>query len=122
MGRPREAVDWLRQAYAVAGDSAGASGLPAAATNAIAERLLAADARRRIARLDRAARAGERSSATAYAQAFAALGDTSATLRWLDSMRVRRDSYLLTVRVDPTFDFVRQDVRYRAWEARNPPD
>jgi hypothetical protein len=34
-------------------------------------------------------------------------------------MHVRRDSYLLSVRVDPAFDFVRQDPRYRAWEARS---
>ena len=59
MGRPREAVQWVRRAREAAGDSAGAAALPTAATDAIAVRLLAADARRTIARLDSAVRAGD---------------------------------------------------------------
>jgi DNA-binding SARP family transcriptional activator len=118
MNRPREAVDWLRQSLAAEGDSAGAAALPAAETDYVAERLLAADARRTIARLDDATRTGGRAKAAAYAQAYAALRDTTATLRWLDSMRVRRDSYLHLVRVDPAFDFLRGTAEYRTWEAR----
>jgi DNA-binding SARP family transcriptional activator len=118
MNRPREAADWLRQALAAEGDSAGAAALPAAETDHVAERLLAADSRRTIARLDDAARNGGRAKAPAYAQAYAALRDTTATLRWLDSMRVRRDGYLHLVRVDPAFDFLRGRAEYRTWEAR----
>jgi DNA-binding SARP family transcriptional activator len=119
MGRPRDAVEWLRQAYAAEGDSAGAAALSGAATEAEARQLLAADARRTIARLERAALAHQRVKPANMAAAFAALGDTAATLRWLDSMRVRRDSYLLTVPVDPAFDFVRREPEYRTWQLRS---
>jgi tetratricopeptide (TPR) repeat protein len=116
MGRPIEAVDWLRQARAAQGDSAGAAALPAGATNAEAVRLLASDARRTLARLDERVRSGQRVGPLAYARVFAALHDTSATLRWLDSMRVHGDSYLFSVRVDPAFAFVRELPEYGAWE------
>jgi hypothetical protein len=76
------------------------------------------DSRRRIARLDSTARAGERVPTSEYAIAYAELGDTLATLDWLDSMLVRNDSYRHQIRVDPLFDFLRRDPRYRAWEAR----
>lgn len=118
MGRPRDAVEWLRRARLAAGDSAAAAALPPASSDAAAIRLLAADARRTLAALDRATRAGDRVSPSRYAIAHAALGDTLATLQWLDSMVVRRDSYLHHIRVDPLFDFLRSDARYGAWEAR----
>ena len=118
-GRPRDAVDWLRRARIAAGDSAAADALPAAATDAEAWRLLAADARRTIAALDRQAEGGERVPPSRFASAHAALGDTLATLRWLDSIVVHRDSYLHYIRLDPLFDFLRHDPRYRAWEAGN---
>lgn len=117
MGRPRDAVEWFRRARAAEGDSAGAAALASVASDSGALRLLAADERRTIAHLDRSARAGERVPPRAYASAYAALGDTVATLRWLDSMVVRHDSYLHQIRVDPLFDFLRRDPRYRAWEA-----
>jgi hypothetical protein len=119
MGRPRNAVEWYRRARAAAGDSAGAAALPAVSTDTAAVRLLAADARRTIARLDSSARAGERVPPSRFASASAALADTVATLRWLDSMVARRDSYLHQIRVDPLFDFLRRDPRYRAWETRS---
>lgn len=84
------------------------------ATDSAALRLLAADTRRTIARLDQSARAGESVPARIYASAYAALDDTLATLRWLDSMIVRHDSYLHQIRVDPLFDFLRRDPRYPA--------
>ncbi|MGH7627434.1 MAG: BTAD domain-containing putative transcriptional regulator [Gemmatimonadaceae bacterium] len=118
-GRPREAVAWLRRARAAQGDSAGAAALGAAVTDAEAVRLLMADARRSIARLDRAARAGEQAPASGYASAFAVLKDTVATLAWLDSIVVQRDSYLHQVRLDPVFDFVRGKPEYRSWEKRS---
>lgn len=117
MGRPRDAVAWLRRARAAAGDSAGAAALPDASSDSGASRLLAADARRTIARLDRAARNGERTPTYLYAIAYATAGDTAETLAWLDSVITRHDSYLHQVRVDPVFDFVKHLPRYQAWEA-----
>ena len=119
MGRPRDAVNWLRLARLAQGDSAAAAALAPAATDAAAARLLAADTRRTIARLDRAVHDGNAAPASAYASAFAALGDTAATLGWLDSMLIRRDSYLHQVRLDPAFDFLRGEPRYWNWEARS---
>jgi DNA-binding SARP family transcriptional activator len=119
MGRPRDAVTWLRRARAAAGDSAGAATLGDAATDSAATRLLDVDARRTIAMLQRSAREGGRAPAGAFARAYALLGDTLATLRWLDSMSRHRDSYLHQVRLDPRFDFLRADARYRAWEGRS---
>jgi hypothetical protein len=118
MGRPRDAVEWLRRARVAEGDPSGAAAMPLVTTDPEAARVLTADGRRTLARLDSAARAGDRVPPSDYALAHAALGDTVATLRWLDSMMVRRDSYLHQVRLDPVFDFVRRDPRYRAWEAR----
>jgi len=117
MGRPRDAVGWLRRARAASGDSAGATALPDASTDSAADRLLAGDARRTIARLDRSARNGERAPAYLYAIAYATVGDTVTTLAWLDSMVARHDSYLHQVRLDPVFDFVRPLPRYQVWEA-----
>jgi tetratricopeptide (TPR) repeat protein len=120
LGRPREAVKWFRRAREVNRDSAGAALLHAAASDSEALRLIAGDARRTIVQLDAAVRNGRRESTWKYATAFAALGDTLATLRWLDSMLVRHDGFWShQVRLDPLFDFLRRDVRYRAWEARS---
>lgn len=119
MGRPRDAVTWLRRARAAAGDSVSAAALRDAASDSAAIRLLAADTRRTIATLDRLMRNGKRPPAMAYARAYALLADTLATLRWLDSMSRRHDSYLHQVRLDPRFDFLRADARYQRWEARS---
>lgn len=119
MGQPREAVQWLRHAREVERDSVGAAALPAAATDAEATRLLDADARRTLTRLDSSAHAGEQAPASKYAEAFAVLGDTAATLAWLDSMLVRRDSYVHQVRLDPLFDLVRAQPGYRDWLERS---
>jgi DNA-binding SARP family transcriptional activator len=117
-GHPREAVTWLRRVRVLQGDSAGAAALHDAATDMEATRLLKADARRTLERLDGAARAGERTPASHYALAYAALGDTARTLAWLDSILVQRDSYMHQIRVDPALDFVRSKPEYRAWEER----
>jgi DNA-binding SARP family transcriptional activator len=119
MGRPRDAVVWMRRARAAQGDPDGPAAWPAVSTDSAAALLLAADARRMLERLDRAVRDGQPVPPSEYALAYAALGDTLATLRWLDAMLAGRDSYIHQVRVDPIFDFVRADPRYRAWEARS---
>lgn len=66
----------------------------------------------------RDAQTGTRVSSSRYATAYAPLGDTLATLRRLDSVSMRRDSYLHHVRLEPVFDLLRQDPRYQAWEQR----
>ena len=119
MERKRDAVRWLRHARVAQRDSAGAALLADAPTESAAALLLAADARRTIAQLDSGARAGKRVPPIAYAFAFASLRDTVATLRWLDSTAVRRNNDKHLVRVDPAFDFLRADSRYRAWVSRN---
>lgn len=117
MSRPRDAVEWLRRTRVALGDPEGAALLRPAASDSAAARLLAADARRSIARLDRSAQAGDRVPPYLYAMAYATLGDTAATLAWLDTMVARHDTYLHQVRVDPVFDFVRRLPGYQAWEA-----
>jgi tetratricopeptide (TPR) repeat protein len=119
MGQPREAVEWLRRARAAAGDTAGAALLPPPASDDEAWALLAADARRTLADLERGVRAGKPVRASRFAVTHAILRDTSATFRWLDAMTTQRDSYLAQVRVDPVFDFLRTDARYAAWERRS---
>lgn len=119
MGRPRDAVTWLRRSRVATGDSAGAAALGNVPTDSAAIRLLEADARRTIAMLDRSAREGRRTPPSVYARAYALLGDTLATLRWLDTMSLRHDSYLRQIRLDPRFDFLRADARYQQWEARS---
>lgn len=116
-GKPRDAVGWLRKARLAAGDSAGARALGDAATDSAARQLLAADARRTITRLDQAAAAGEAADAASYASAWAIVRDTTATLHWLDQMIETHDAGLNQVRVDPRFDFLRNDPRYAEWEA-----
>ena len=118
-GRPRDAVHWLRLARAAKRDSVGAAALADVATDAAARRLLDDDAHRAIAGLDADARAGRFVSYYTYATTYASLGDTAATLRWLDSMLVHRDSYRHQVRLDPVFDFVRGEAAYGAWESRS---
>ncbi len=64
-------------------------------------------------------RAGARVPASDDASAFAVLRDTTATLAWLGSMLVQRDSYTHQVRLDPVFDFVRGRPGYTEWEERS---
>jgi hypothetical protein len=52
--------------------------------------------------------------------AYADLGDADETLRWLDSMLAYHDLTLISVTVSPALDFLRNDPRYRAWEAKLP--
>jgi serine/threonine-protein kinase len=118
MHEPREAVKWLRQGRLESGDTAGAAALRPVATDAQAKVLLARDLRRRLAQLGRQPSGAEPVPPSRYALAYAMLGDTVATLRWLDSMLVHRDVCEHHIRVDPSFDFIRGTAGYRAWEAR----
>ena len=116
-GHPSDALRWLRQARLARGDTARA-GMLVATSDSAARRLLDADGYHELAGLFQARRAGRRVSATDLAYAFAALGDTTGTLQWLDSMRTQHDAFRLLVRVDPEFDFIRAYPAYLAWERR----
>ena len=118
MDEPREAVDWLRRGRLESGDTAGAAALRPAATDAQARVLLARDFRRRLVQLGRQPSAADPVPPSRYALTYAMLGDTAATLGWLDSMLVHGDVCEHHIRVDPSFDFIRGTAGYRAWEAR----
>lgn len=117
MGQPREAAKWFARVREAEGDSAAAAALSEASSGTDARRRIADDARRTLARLDSLTRAGQRPSPSRYAMAYAMLHDTTRALQWLDSL-VAQHIYVSQVRVDPTFDFLRSDPRYAAWDAR----
>jgi tetratricopeptide (TPR) repeat protein len=119
MGRPRRAVVWSRRAREAEGDTVGAALLHDAASVSEAVKLLRADARRAITLYEAGERTGNLRPPWHYAYAYATLGDTAATLDWLDSMVTRHDTYMLNIRVHPAFDFIRTQPRYRAWEVRS---
>ncbi|HET7470951.1 MAG TPA: BTAD domain-containing putative transcriptional regulator, partial [Gemmatimonadales bacterium] len=120
MGRRRDAIAMWRAADDVSADSTDAARLPVAPSEAVAARWVADQARIRVDTLERKARAGAAVGATALAYAYAAVRDTTATLRWFDSMLVDREPALQAVPLDPDFDFLRDDPRYQAWEAKLP--
>jgi len=65
-------------------------------------------------------RAGEWVPANSFVFAYADLHDTNETLHWLDSMVVEHDPMLWNIPMNPGFDFLRDDPRYREWEAKAP--
>ncbi len=74
----------------------------------------------RVRDLDTRRRAGESIDPDVFAFAYAALQDRDATLHWFDSMLAVRSTRLPAIGVDPLFDFLRDDPRYKAWEAKLP--
>jgi tetratricopeptide (TPR) repeat protein len=118
MDEPREAVDWLRRGRLESGDTAGAAALRPASTDAQARVLLARDFRRRLVQLGHQPSAADPVPPSRYALTYAMLGDTVATLGWLDSMLVHGDVCEHHIRVDPSFDFIRGTAGYHAWEAQ----
>jgi DNA-binding SARP family transcriptional activator/Tfp pilus assembly protein PilF len=119
-GRTREALEILRTSRAPAGDSAAASRIPVATSDTQATRMFADMSRQELRGFVEAARRGEMVTPGDRAHAYAQLRDVDQTLRWIDSMRVGHDPVLLTVPIDPVFDFIRDDPRYGAWEAKLP--
>jgi DNA-binding SARP family transcriptional activator/tetratricopeptide (TPR) repeat protein len=117
-GRMREALEMMR--VELAGDSAAAARIPVATSDTQAGRMLADMSRRRLQGVVDAARRGEPVTASSWAFAYAGVGDADGTIRWIDSMRVGRDPAVHLVPIDPLFDFVRNDPRYLAWEAKLP--
>jgi tetratricopeptide (TPR) repeat protein len=120
MGRMRDAIAMLRALDEVGADSAAAARLPVAPTEAEAARWFADQARGQLDTLRRRARDGEWIGPGAFADAYAELRDTSETLRWFDSMLVHRDPALVAVPLRSDLDFLRDDPRYKAWEAKLP--
>ena len=120
MGRMRDAIAMWRAADSVSGDSSDAAHLPIAPSEAEAGRWFADQARTWLDTVKRDAPAGEWVGPTAFAYAYASLRDTTETLHWFDSMLVHRDPALQAIPLDPEFDFLRDDPRYRAWEAKLP--
>ena len=119
-GRLREALEMMRAGPELAGDSAAAARIPVATSDTQAARMLADMSRLGLQAVVDAARRGEPVSPSSWAFAYAGVGDADGTIRWIDSMRAGRDPALLSVPIDPVFDFVRDDPRYRAWEAKLP--
>ena len=120
MGRMRDAIAMWRAADSVSGDSSDAAHLPIAPSEAEAGRWFADQARTWLDTVKRDAPAGEGVGPSAFAYAYASLRDTTETLHWFDSMLVHRDPAVQAIPLDPEFDFLRDDPRYRAWEAKLP--
>jgi tetratricopeptide (TPR) repeat protein len=118
MGRMRDALAMRRTGLEVAGDSAAAAQIPVATSEAEADRVFADMARNDIRDLERGAGQGEWVSPSSFATAYAELRDTNRTLGWLDSMVVGHDPLLWKILVNPRYDFLRNDPRYQAWEAK----
>jgi hypothetical protein len=108
-----------RASALASGDSAAAT-TPLPASDAEASRQLAARARDDLRRLLDTVSEANLARASLLAHAYAAVGDTAGTMRWLDSMLLWRDPSLVTVPLHPAFDFLRANVRYRKWVSRLP--
>jgi len=119
-GRPRDAMNAIRAGWEATGDSASLAEHAPVTSDSQAARVFSDWARSGLRELEHRARSGEAISASAYANAYAEVHDTTQALRWLDSMVVLHDWQLCCVRVQPQFDFLRTDPRYRAWERRLP--
>jgi DNA-binding SARP family transcriptional activator len=119
-GRTRDALDAMRNARERMGDTAGAARIPVASSDTQAARILADRAREQLRALTAAAARGVEADPSDWASAYARVGDVGRTVAWFDSMQVRHDPLLWSIPIDPTFDFIRSDLRYRAWEAQLP--
>ncbi len=117
-GRLREALAMQRMSHEVDGDSAAAAEIPIVTSEVEAARVFVDMARKHLSDLETGARKGDWVPPAAFAYVYAELRDPDETLRWLDSMQVGRDPSIHNVPVDPRFDFLRDDPRYRAWEAQ----
>ena len=113
---------WLGIAYYLSGDFERASATCARAGEVNGPFCLAmvydklgrrAEAEAMLARLT--ARAGDH-FAEGYADIYAQWGDTARALDWLDAAVRNRDPYLAYTKVNPFFDPLRKEPRYRAIE------
>jgi serine/threonine-protein kinase len=113
-GRYDEAVAALREAIAGAAESAYARGA-LARTLALAGRT--AEARRLLAELESEGRS-RYVSPVAYATAHIALGDNDEAFGWIERAHAERRGWLAYLRVEPIFDPLRDDPRFRDLLAR----
>ena len=120
MGRMQDALQILRTSWEVSGDSAALAEHPRATSDSQSARVFEEWARSDLRDLERRKRAGDVTGPGQFATACAQLRDKDATLRWFDSLLVMRDAGLQAVPLDPVFDFLRDDPRYKAWEAKLP--
>ena len=118
--RPRDALEMERKAAEVGGDSVALSLLPPATSDSEATRYFAERSRRTLLHLETTARAGDWVSPGDFVGAYAALRDTTQTLRWLDSAVAGHDPLLWGAVLGPGFEWMRDDPRYREWEAKLP--
>jgi DNA-binding SARP family transcriptional activator len=120
MGRTRDALELFRTAAYAAGDSAAAAEVPRTSSDAEASRIFTEWARSELRDVVRRRRIGEPYSPGSFVEAYAQLQDKDETLRWLDSMLATRAPGLQAIEVDPIYDFLRSDPRYKAWLAKLP--
>ncbi len=120
MGRMQDALQVLRTSWEVSGDSAALARFPRATSDSQAALVFADWARQELRDLDKRKRAGDLIAPSEFAFAYAGIQDKRETLRWFDSMLAMRDPELQWVRVSPGFDFLRDDPRYKEWEAKLP--
>jgi hypothetical protein len=107
-----------REIRTLVGDSASVARLPLATSKSVAVRVLADWSRTELRDIDSGARRGDFVPSNAFAHAYAELQERDKTLRWLESMRIARDPSIHSVPLNPLFDFLRNDARYQAWEAK----
>jgi DNA-binding SARP family transcriptional activator len=119
-GRTREALEMMRADRRLAGDSAAAERIPIATSDTQGARMLADLSGEKLRQLAEGVRRGDLVTAGDWVSGYAGVGDVDETIRWIDSMRVGRDPLLWSIPIDPSLDFIRNDPRYRAWEAKLP--
>jgi DNA-binding SARP family transcriptional activator len=119
-GRPLDALETQRTAARVSGDTAWLAQFPQVTSDSQAARVLADQKREELHDLLSRKRSGEKVYGGSLVQTYAYLRDTSATLFWLDSMVAEHDPMGQNVLVNPLYDFLRGDPRYKTWEQNLP--
>jgi len=110
LGRAQDAIDALEPSGLRADAQPGVQGSLAIAYAAAGRQ---ADARELVNVLETRAKR-EYFSRTWLARAYAALGDKDRALTWLETAYEERDKWLTVANVDPTFDSLRGEPRFRA--------
>jgi len=118
--RMRDALEMKRKAAEVRGDSAALALLPPATSDSQAARYFVDLTRERLRQYEAATRAGDRVSPGDFLSAYNELKDTNQTLRWLDSAVADHDPSVGAVLMSPEFDWLRNNPRYKEWEAKLP--
>jgi DNA-binding SARP family transcriptional activator len=118
LGRPKDAMAILR-----AGNEATGRPVPPqlqAWSDSQAARVFQEWSRDRLRDLLKRARSSDVPPADDIAVAYAELHEKDSTLLWIDSMVAAHNPRVWAVPLDPVFDFLRDDPRYRRLEANLP--